>query len=74
MVEKIIIMWFFIIFLGLIPVVYKALMAIDFSTIFKRSSTWQIKLLTIFISISLAFIVSYAIMTSLEKILTIIEN
>lgn len=72
MIEKVITMWFFFIFFGLIPINYRALMAVDFSKIFRRNSTWQIRLLMTFISIALAFIISYAVTISLEKILSII--
>lgn len=74
MAEKVVIMWFFFIFLGLIPINYRALMSVDFSKIFRRQSTWQIRLLMTFISIALAFIISYAITTSLEKLMYIIRN
>lgn len=74
MVDNVITMWFFFIFLGLIPMNYRALMAIDFSRIFRRNSTWQIKLLMTFISISLAFLVSYAITESLDKLIKIIQS
>lgn len=74
MIEKVITMWFFFIFFGLIPINYRALMAIDFSKIFRRNSTWQIRLLMTFISIALAFLISYAVTLSLEKILSIIQS
>lgn len=74
MIEKVITMWFFFIFFGLIPINYRALMAIDFSKIFSRNSTWQIRLLMTFISIALAFLISYAVTLSLEKILSIIQS
>lgn len=74
MIEKVITMWFFFIFFGLIPINYRALMAIDFSKIFRRNSTWQIRLLMTFISIAVAFLISYAVTLSLEKILSIIQS
>lgn len=61
MIEKLIVMWFYIIFFILIPLIYKALMALDFSNLFKRSSTWQIKFLMIIVSIVFAYIVASAI-------------
>ena len=39
--KNIILMWYFIIFLKLIPINYRALMAIDFQ-VFRYNSTWQI--------------------------------
>jgi uncharacterized membrane protein YwzB len=74
MVDKIIIMWFFFIFIGLIPLNYRALMALDFSHLFRRSSTWQIKLLMTFISISLAFLIAFAFYEVMEKIIFIINS
>ena len=53
-------MWFFIIFIPLIFACYHAIMALDFSKLFKPNSTWQIKLLTLVLSISLAFIVAFS--------------
>lgn len=70
--NDIIAMWYFIIFLGSIPVVYSALMAVDFSKMFKYNSTWQIRLIVTFLSIIIAFLISFAITYSLEKILNII--
>ncbi|NLD25783.1 MAG: DUF1146 domain-containing protein [Acholeplasmataceae bacterium] len=74
MIEKFIIMWFFFILIGLTPLTYRALMAVDFSQFFRRSSTWQIKLLMSFISICIAFIIAFAFTVVMEKILYIINN
>jgi uncharacterized membrane protein YwzB len=72
--ENIILMWYFIIFLGLIPINYRALMAIDFSKFFRYNSTWQIRLIVTFLSIIFSFLVSFAITYSLDKILDVITN
>ncbi|MCK9470554.1 MAG: DUF1146 family protein [Bacilli bacterium] len=72
--QDIISMWFFIMFLGLIPMVYRALMAIDFSKFFKYNSTWQIRLIVTLITIIISFLVSYSITYSLEKILAVITK
>jgi uncharacterized membrane protein YwzB len=74
MIEKFIIMWFFFILIGLTPLTYRALMALDFSKVFRRSSTWQIKLLMSFISICIAFIIAYGFTVVIEKILYIVNN
>ena len=66
--NDIISMWYFFIFLGLIPINYRALMAIDFSKFFRYNSTWQIRLIVTFLSIIISFLISYAITYSLEKI------
>lgn len=73
-VSEIISMWFFIVFLGLIPINYRALMAIDFSKMFRYNSTWQIRLLVTFVSIIIAFLISFALTYSLEKIFDVITN
>ncbi|MDD4000574.1 MAG: DUF1146 family protein [Bacilli bacterium] len=74
MIDNLIIMWFFFILIGFTPLTYKALMAIDFSKTFRKNSTWQIKFLMTFISISLAFIIAFAFSVILEKIMFIINN
>lgn len=71
--DNIISMWYFIIFVCLIPINYRALMALDFSKIFKYNSTWQIRLLVTFLSIIIAFIISFAFMYSISIIIGIIS-
>lgn len=53
--------WFFIVFFPLIPIVFRTLMAIDVSKIFKNSVR-EIRLLFMFTSIIIAFLVSEAFM------------
>lgn len=60
MSDYLILMWFFIIFIPLVFTCYRALMALDLAKLFRPNSTWQIKLLTIVLSIALAFIVAFA--------------
>lgn len=69
--EDLITMWYFIIFLGLIPINYRALMAIDFSKLFRYNSTWQIRILVLFFSIILSFLIGYAFIYSFEKLLSV---
>lgn len=71
MMEDLITMWYFIIFLGLIPINYRALMAIDFSKLFRYNSTWQIRILVLFFSIILSFLIGYAFIYSFEKLLSV---
>lgn len=68
MAEKIILMWFLIIFVALVPINYRALQALNFGNLFQRNSTWQIKFLMIVISISLAFLVAFAVLTIFREI------
>lgn len=69
MYDNIITFWFFLFFLGLIPINYFALMAIDFSKIFKANSTWQIRTLVLFASLISSFLIAFMITTVLERLL-----
>ncbi len=62
--------WFFIVFFPLIPIVFRALMAIDVSKIFKKNSVREIRLLFMFTSIIIAFLVSEAFMRFLERLVS----
>lgn len=73
MIENLITMWFFFILIGFTPFTYRALMAIDFSKIFRRNSTWQIRFLASFISVALAFIIAFAFTVVLERIMAIVN-
>ena len=68
MFEKLIFMAYLFIFLGLIPINYKALMALDFSQLFQRNSSWQIKFVCGIISVVLAFLLALAFITTMEYI------
>jgi len=72
MVLKILTTWFLIIFIVLIPINYRSLMAIKFSSIFQRSSTWQIKFLITILSIIMAFFVAFAFVYIIERIKLVI--
>lgn len=50
--------WYFVIFIPVSVASYYALMSIDFSKIFKSNSTWQIRVITLLISIALGFIIA----------------
>ena len=65
--------WYMIIFFGLIPIVYKALTAMDVSRIFKRNSTWEIRLLVLLMSIVLSYLTASAFVAVLERIINIIR-
>ncbi|HHX80995.1 MAG TPA: DUF1146 domain-containing protein [Acholeplasmataceae bacterium] len=73
MIDNLITMWFFFILIGFTPLTYRALMAIDFSKIFRRNSTWQIRFLVSFVSVALAFIIAFAFTIILERILAIVN-
>ena len=68
MIEQIIITWFLVIFVALVPINYRALQALNFGSLFQRNSTWQIKFLMIVISLSLAFLVAFAVLTIFREI------
>ena len=68
MIDTLISLWFFFILIGFTPLTYRALMAVDFSKIFRRNSTWQIRFLVSFISFALALIVAYAFLIIYERI------
>lgn len=68
MFEKLIFMAYLLIFLGFIPINYKALMALDFSQLFQRNSSWQIKFVCGILSVVLAFLLGLAFMTTMEYI------
>lgn len=51
-------MWYFVIFVPVSVATYYALMAVDVSKIFKSNSTWQIRVITLLISIALGFIIA----------------
>ncbi|HHX00582.1 MAG TPA: DUF1146 domain-containing protein [Acholeplasmataceae bacterium] len=71
-IADLIAMWYFIIFFGLIPIIYRALMAIDFSKFFRYNSTWQIRLLVMFFSIIISFLLSFAFTYTLEKLYSVV--
>lgn len=60
MFKELSLMWFFVILISLSFACYRAFMAVDFSKVFKSSSTWQIKLLCLTTSIALSSIISFA--------------
>jgi len=71
MFDKILTMWFLIIFIVLVTVTYRALGAIKFSNLFQRASTWQIRFLVTLISIILAFLTSFAFIYTIERIVSV---
>ncbi|HEY8395815.1 MAG TPA: hypothetical protein VIK96_03465 [Bacilli bacterium] len=73
MIDNLITMWFFFILIGFTPLTYRALMALDFSKIFRRNSTWQIRFLMTFISFALSFLIAYAFTIIYERIFSIIR-
>lgn len=66
MIDTIMDFWFLIMFFTLIPLNFRALMAIDFSKMFRYNSTWQIRLITVFLSIIISFLVSFALVYSFK--------
>jgi uncharacterized membrane protein YwzB len=68
MTDDFLLMGYLFVFLGLIPIIFKALLALNFSELFQRQSTWQIKFLLGIISVVLAFLVAFSILTTFETI------
>lgn len=59
---------YFILFFPLIPICFKALLALDFSKMFKVNSSWQIRVLVLLLSVILSYLFSSAIVGMLERI------
>jgi uncharacterized membrane protein YwzB len=55
-----------ILFFILFPLTFKAMMAADISSIFKKGAIWQIQIIYIFISIGLAYLVTRGLMRLIE--------
>jgi uncharacterized membrane protein YwzB len=66
--------WYIVMFASITIITYYALMSVDFSKLFRRSSTWQIKILLIFVSIIFGFLVASGINEIISKILSIIQK
>ncbi|MFY9422406.1 MAG: DUF1146 domain-containing protein [Acholeplasmataceae bacterium] len=73
MIDNLISMWFFIILIGFTPLTYRALMALDFSKLFRRNSGWQIRFLVTFVSFAFAFIIAYAFLVIYERIFVVVR-
>lgn len=54
--------WYFAIVIIIGIATYFALMALDFSKMFRPNSTWQIKLLAILISVAMGFIIASGVL------------
>lgn len=63
--------WYFVIFIPASIASYYALMALDFSKLFKTNSTWQIRVLSLLISIALGFLIADGVLGILERALAI---
>ena len=73
MIDNLISMWFFIILIGFTPLTYRALMALDFSKLFRRNSGWQIRFLVTFVSFAFAFIIAYDFLVIYERIFVVVR-
>lgn len=60
--------WYFVIFIPVSVASYFALMALDFSKLFKSNSTWQIRVITLLISISLGFIIADGVLGIITRL------
>lgn len=72
MFDKILTMWFLFIIIVLVPLNYRALMALKFSNLFHRASTWQIRFLVTLISFLMAFLTAFAFIYVIERIASVI--
>lgn len=53
-------MWFFLVFFPLIPIVFKALMALDVGNLFKKNKVWEIRLIFALVSIIISYLTAEA--------------
>lgn len=53
-------MWFFLVFFPLIPIVFRALMALDVSNLFKKNRVWEIRLIFALVSIIISYLTAEA--------------
>ena len=74
MTDLILAAWYMLLFFGLIPIVYKALTALDYEKLFRRNSTWEIRLLVLLLSVVISYLTSSAFVAVLEKIIFIITG
>ncbi len=72
MIDYYVQVWYFVIFIPVSIAAYFALMAIDFSKIFKNNSTWQIRVITLLISISLGFIIADGVLGIITRLISTI--
>lgn len=63
-------MWYFVIFVPVSVATYYALMAVDFSKIFKSNSTWQIRVITLLISIAIGFIIANGVYGIVNRLIS----
>ena len=63
--------WYFVIFIPASIASYYALMVLDFSKLFKANSTWQIRVLSLLVSIAIGFLIADGVLGILERALAI---
>lgn len=61
--------WFFIFLIPLVPITFRALMALDFAKLFLPNAVWQIRLLVLLLSVIIAFLFSFAMYTIIDLII-----
>lgn len=71
MADILIDVWFLVLMFGLSAIVYRTFQAIDYSKIFRRNSTWEIRTLVLLLSIAIAYLVASAFISVLERIMSI---
>lgn len=70
--DKLLSMWFIIFLICGALIIYRAMMALDFSRNFRSNSTWQIRLLCLFSSIAISYLVSSAVIEVIENFLKLV--
>lgn len=62
--------WYFVILIPVSVATYYALMALDFSKLFKANSTWQIRVLSLLISLAVGFILADGVFGIIERLVS----
>lgn len=72
MYDTIIMAWTLVVLIAVTSVSYVALQALDFSHLFKKASTWQIRFLILVVSLALGLMVACGIEYLITKIIDLI--
>lgn len=62
--------WYFVILIPVSVATYYALMALDFSKLFKANSTWQIRVLSLLISLAIGFILADGVFGIINRLVS----
>lgn len=62
--------WYFVILIPVSVATYYALMALDFSKLFKANSTWQIRVLSLLISLTIGFVLADGVFGIIDRLVS----